>query len=475
VPRNPCGTNFAEDPMPFNGSNRIEALFAFVDQYVAGDPAMRSGFDQVFGDVVTSVNAAIAYLEGLTATGTDQRYLGRVVAVPTERNDTTPLEAGDFYVAGHVDAGRVGLTYVYNGSAFVVASDFTSIGSFFKDTLSAAGTPAVARSALELGSAATQNATAFAAASVATDVALAIKLLADGIAKSMTSNDWDNAHLAGPGTTMVQANAAALNAPVALNAAGIYVAYDASNGFVLAVAHSTGQVYYRMRVAATWGTWREIATANLTAAEGDILYRAASAWARLAKGTARQILMMKADASALEYVSVSAPILLATKTASGSASLIFTETDATKFRDYKFRLRGVKPATSGVLQLEVSANGGASWSPSNYQNLIETNVAGGVAVELDQVIAALWSMTGTTTSVSNAANAHGVFGDVMIYEAGATRRTRFNIEHLGYDAPNVTTVVGSGTTNDPVAHNAFRWTYSSGNIASGEIEMFGVP
>jgi hypothetical protein len=211
-------------------------------------------------------------------------------------------------------------------------------------------------------------------------------------------------------------------------------------------------------------------------AAGDLFYATgATTVGRLPKGTARQIPMMKTDASALEYMSVSAPILLATKTASGSASLIFTETNATKFRDYKFRLRGVKPATSGVLQLEVSANGGASWSPSNYQNLIETNVAGGVPAELDQVIAALWSMTGTTTSVSNAANAHGVFGDVMIYEAGATRRTRFNIEHLGYDAPNVTTVVGSGTTNDAVAHNAFRWTYSIGNIASGEIEMFGIP
>ena len=192
--------------MPFNGSNRIEALFAFVDQYVAGDPAMRSGFDQVVGDLVASINELATYLESLSAAGTDQRYLGRVVVVPTQRVDTTALQAGDFYVAGHADAGRVGLAYVYNGSAFAVASDFSSIGSWFRDTLSTAASAAAARTSLELGSAATQNSSAFAAASVATDVALAIRLLADGIAKSMTSNDWNNAHLAGPGTTMVQAN-----------------------------------------------------------------------------------------------------------------------------------------------------------------------------------------------------------------------------------------------------------------------------
>ena len=93
--------------MPFNdGTKRIAALYAFVDQFIAGDSAMRSSFDQVFGDLVNSVNELAEYLEASAAAGADQRYMGRLVAVPTTRLDAAPLEEGDFYVAAHADAGQ---------------------------------------------------------------------------------------------------------------------------------------------------------------------------------------------------------------------------------------------------------------------------------------------------------------------------------------------------------------------------------
>lgn len=497
--------------MPFNdGTKRIAALYAFVDQFIAGDSAMRSSFDQVFGDMVNSVNELAAYLEASAAAGADQRYMGRLVAVPTTRLDAAPLEEGDFYVAAHADAGRVGLVYVYNGSTFVVSSDFTTIGSWFRDTLSAAASQAAGRVALGLGTAATQNTTAFAAASVETDVALALKLMASGIAKSMTSNDWNNAHLAGPGTTMVQANAAATNAPVALNAAGLYVAYDANNGFLIAAAHGSATIYYRMRVGDAWGSWHRLpqrdtvisslsinATLSDTpgadlirigpsvtdlpsgAAEGDVLlssvYDANSA-RQLILTSGRKLLSRSRIAGVTGPWEDLAPQekLLAKKTASASASLIFTEVDHAKYRNYEFVLRDVLPGTdSRDLQLEVSNDGGATWSPATYIQYLQGGAAGGAGLAIvDNVIAPVWTLT--VHNVSNAVNAHGVNGNITIYGAGAAKRTRHRTS-ITYDTPGSGWVFGSGSTNDQVIHNAFRWTFSSGStIASGEIEMWGI-
>lgn len=497
--------------MPFNGSNRIEALFAFVDQYVAGDPAMRSGFDQVFGDVVTSVNAAIAYLEGLTATGTDQRYLGRVVAVPTERNDTTPLEAGDFYVAGHVDAGRVGLTYVYNGSAFVVASDFTSIGSFFKDTLSAAGTPAVARSALELGSAATQNATAFAAASVATDVALAIKLLTDGIAKSMSANDWNNAHLAGPGTTMVQANSAATNAPVAANMSGLYIAYDANNGFLVAAAHGAETIYYRMRSATSWGNWhrapqRDTVISGLSinttlsdtpgadllrigsgvtdlpsgSVEGDLLvtsvYDASNASQWILSKTGAMFLRGRSGGVSGAWRSISQRVLLATKVAAASAQIDFTEFNNAIYEDYEWDLVGIIPGTNATsLRMLFSSNGGAAYdnAAANYyqsspymEDITDPANDGG---SLAQVV-----LSNNSRTVGNAGGRLGVRGKVWMRNAGvAGLYTEVDFDTT-YESSTGTYVRTWGAAKRTLAQDtdAVRFIQSAGTI-SGTFRMWG--
>ncbi len=441
--------------MPFNGSNRIEALFAFVDQYVAGDPALRSGFDQVVGDLVTSVNALATYLEGLTATGIDQRYLGRVVDVPTQRSDTTALQAGDFYVSGHVDAGRVGLAYVYDGAEFVVASDFGSIGSWFKDTLSAAASASAARSALELGSAATQNSTAFAAASVATDVALAIKLLTDGIAKSLTSNDWNNAHLAGPGTTMVQANAAASNAPVAANASGIYIAYDANNGFLVAAAHGTETIYYRMRIASSWGTWhrapkRDAVLSGLSvnttlsdtpgadllrigsgvtdlpsgSVEGDLLvssvYDASNASQWILSKTGAMFLRGRSGGATGAWRSINQRVLLATKVAAASAQIDFTEFNNSIYEDYEWDLVGIIPGTNATqLRMLFSTNGGAVYdnaAANYYQSGQYMEDATGPAN--DGASLAHICLSNNARTVGNAGGRLGVRGRVRMRNAG---------------------------------------------------------
>ena len=64
---------------------------------------------------------------------------------------------------------------------------------------------------------------------------------------------------------------------------------------------TTDKIFHRRMAASAWGTWRENLTLNQGATEGDTIYRGASAWTRLAKGTAGQALVMNTGATAPEW------------------------------------------------------------------------------------------------------------------------------------------------------------------------------
>lgn len=64
---------------------------------------------------------------------------------------------------------------------------------------------------------------------------------------------------------------------------------------------TTDRVFHRRMASTAWGTWREVITSNQAPAQGDLLYRAASAWTRLAKGAVDQALYMNAGLTAPEW------------------------------------------------------------------------------------------------------------------------------------------------------------------------------
>lgn len=66
--------------------------------------------------------------------------------------------------------------------------------------------------------------------------------------------------------------------------------------------HATSNRVFRRRLTATvWGAWRETVNVNQATAEGDIVYRGESDFARLPKGTAGQVLAMNSGATAPEW------------------------------------------------------------------------------------------------------------------------------------------------------------------------------
>lgn len=85
---------------------------------------------------------------------------------------------------------------------------------------------------------------------------------------------------------------------------------------------TTNRVFRRRMTATAWGTWREVVNVNQATAEGDIIYRGASDFQRLPKGTAGQALVMNSGATAPQWNSTIS--LQASQAATSGTAFDFT-------------------------------------------------------------------------------------------------------------------------------------------------------
>lgn len=103
------------------------------------------------------------------------------------------------------------------------------------------------------------------------------------------------------------------------------------------LVNASAQYRILARKTSSAGNWEECTLSEVldfvtSAAQGDILYRGASAWSRLAKGTAGQILTMNAGATAPEWAAAASSagwVKVAEATPSGAATVDFTSISST--------------------------------------------------------------------------------------------------------------------------------------------------
>ncbi len=216
---------------------------------------------------------------------------------------------------------------------------------------------------------------------------------------------------------------------------------------------------------------------NPMTTDGDIITRASGVAARLALGTAYQTPRVNAGGTALEYAA-GPRVLLASKTASASATLDFTEFNNAVFRYYEFELEDVKPATDAVdLVMRTSTNGGSSYDAgaSDYNYVGIGAVISGAATVGSAGAATLIPLT-FTGAIGNAANEKGVSGTVKMFNAGTATHTRVMVD-VTWDNPSslngMVNLTGKRAADQDT--DAVRFLMTSGNIASGTIRMYGVP
>jgi hypothetical protein len=172
---------------------------------------------------------------------------------------------------------------------------------------------------------------------------------------------------------------------------------------------------------------------------------------------------------------------LATVTASSSATLSFTSNIDSTYNIYKFRFVNIHPGTDNpTFKFQCSTDGG-----SNYNTSLTSTVFIAKHHEDDSSTQLVYR-TGqdqangtsfqTISEEDGADNDQNLGGELFLFDPSDTTfvkhfTSRVSTAHSGDRA---TEIFASGYFNTTSAINAIQFKFSSGNIDSGTIEMYGI-
>lgn len=163
-------------------------------------------------------------------------------------------------------------------------------------------------------------------------------------------------------------------------------------------------------------------------------------------------------------------ILLNTQTASSSASLSFTSTYVTNaYSQYFIQFDRIIPASNGVnLLMDMSTDNGSTYLNSNYSS-------GVLSSAFNSTI--FGNTSSTTTCPLNDSGAPvssttGISGQIYLYGLAASSAAGPVYTGKFYAPTSRQDVVGSNSGSPTV--NNLKFSFSSGNISSGTISLYGV-
>lgn len=212
--------------------------------------------------------------------------------------------------------------------------------------------------------------------------------------------------------------------------------------------------------------------AGISLAAGDILYATgADTLVRLPKGTAGQQLRMNSGATAPEWGTGGRDTIFSTTVSSAVAAIDITTFDVAKYSHYQIFLQGLKPVTAAQLLMRLSTDGGATFISTTAayidQYTILTNGGQSQAYGNSTAIA--------VRGGGNVKPTYGIDGMIDLFGLGESGRTVAIRQIRTVDnADNSIYEYGNGARVLDEAHNAIRFFFSTGNIASGTIIVEGI-
>ena len=218
-----------------------------------------------------------------------------------------------------------------------------------------------------------------------------------------------------------------------------------------------------------------------SAAQGDILYRGASAWARLGAGTSGQFLKTNGAAANPAWGDAAGMVLLTSGTVSSAATLDIVLTSYTGYRALKFVLESFIPATDDVeLWMRFSTNGGSSYDATGYSTTAigsRDNFGSALlnnSASANQITIAKSGTAGE--SVSNAAAEAGTHCEIILYDQTVSQWPRIFFNCTWFGATVTDTFQNSGGASRETSQDtdAVRFLFESGNIASGKYAVYGL-
>lgn len=206
------------------------------------------------------------------------------------------------------------------------------------------------------------------------------------------------------------------------------------------------------------------------AAQGDILYRGSSAWARLGIGSTGDVLTV---ASGLPAWGTGPSIVkISATSANNSASVDFTGLSST-YIAYIVQIANLIPATDGAdLYMRTDENNGASFETANYRYATTSALDDSDSYSIFRSTSA-----GQMVLVLAAGNAtdENISGLVYIHNPSSALAflASWDMVQLN-NAALFRRRTGGGTQPVTTAVNAIRFLMSAGNITSGTFTLYGV-
>jgi hypothetical protein len=170
-------------------------------------------------------------------------------------------------------------------------------------------------------------------------------------------------------------------------------------------------------------------------------------------------------------------VLLEEHTASSSATLDFTSCFSSTYDEYLVEVVHLLPATDAVnLKMTVSTDGGSTWQAGTGYNYAYSYILlNGSSTGNANGAAGAFASLGN--AISSTASRGGISSSVRFYDplsAAANKPFLYDSVEANSGDSNMYRYVGGGWWASTTAVNALRFAFSSGNIASGTIRIYGV-
>ena len=177
----------------------------------------------------------------------------------------------------------------------------------------------------------------------------------------------------------------------------------------------------------------------------------------------------------------SAMTLLATQTASSSATLSFTSGIDSTYDKYVFKFYNIHPQTDAThFQFNMSVDGGSNYNVTKTSTMFrswhkEDDSGTALAYDAGYDLAQSTAFQPLAQEVSND-NDNDCVGTLTIYNPSSTTFVKHFISTLNMvnGEPITMIMYGAGYGNTTSAVDAIQFKMSSGNIDSGVIKLYGI-
>jgi hypothetical protein len=195
-------------------------------------------------------------------------------------------------------------------------------------------------------------------------------------------------------------------------------------------------------------------------------------------GTNGQVLTSAGTGSAPTWAApaTGAMALLATGTASNSATLDFTGISST-YDLYFIEVVEIVGASASYLRMLTSSNNGSSYDSSGYtyQSFGYTSNSGTWTSDFDAAATWLQFWNNNCNNISTTASNSGLSATAYLMSPASSAYTKFQAQAVWFSSSSANSyanITGGRMSTSPV--NAIRFLMASGNIASGKIRLYGI-